>query len=113
MTLSLLRGGFLYYDKELEFFRNILKNFRIDTCIIPFGDKSFRRADKGFRDFLGLSEEYNRLFCVHHESLNERTIYKITDSFYCNYIFMLLPDADATFVAGPYIGAELTQKMII
>lgn len=112
MTLSLLRGGFLYYDKELEFFRNILKNFRIDTCIIPFGDKSFRRADKGFRDFLGLSDEYNRLFCVHHESLNERTIYKITDSFYCNYIFILFPDADATFVAGPYIGAELTQKMI-
>lgn len=104
---------FVYYDKELEFFRNILKNFRIDTCIIPYGDKSFRRADKGFRDFLGLSEEYDRLFCVQHESLNERTIYKITDSFYCNYIFILLPDADATFIAGPYIGTELTQKMII
>lgn len=102
------------YSKELEFFRSILENYKISSCIIADGDTSYRMADHGLRDSLGLNEDYDQLFCTRHETLNENTIFKFTDSFSCNYIFIILPEGDGkTFVAGPYIDREFTQKMII
>ena len=103
------------YSKELEFFRKILENYRINSCIIPAGEKSYRLADRGLRDSLGLSEDYDQLFCTRHETLTENMIFKLTDSFNCNYIFILLPESDnqETFIAGPYIDREFTQKMIV
>ena len=103
------------YEKELQFFRKILENYRINSCIISAGDKSYRLADRGLRDSLGLSEDYDQLFCTRHETLTENMIFKLTDSFSCNYIFILLPESknEETFVAGPFIDKEFTKKMII
>ncbi len=103
------------YIKELNFFRKILENYKINSCIISAGDKSFRQADRGLRDSLGLSEDYDQLFCTRHETLTENMIFKLTDSFSCNYIFILLPESETqeTFIAGPYIDREFTQKMIV
>lgn len=103
------------YEKELKFFRKILENYRINSCIISAGDKSYRLADRGLRDSLGLSEDYDQLFCTRHETLTENMIFKLTDSFNCNYIFILLPenDRERTFIAGPYIDREFTQKMLV
>lgn len=103
------------YEKELNFFRKILENYRINSCIVTNGDTSYRMADRGLRDSLGLSEDYDQLFCTHHETLTENTIFLLTDSFSCNYIFILLPETDnkKTFIAGPYIDREFTQKMVI
>lgn len=103
------------YAKELEFFQKILDNYRINSCIIADGDTSYRMADRGLRDSLGLSKDYDQLFCTHHETLTENTIFLLTDSFNCNYIFILLPETDnkKTFIAGPYIDREFTQQMII
>lgn len=103
------------YEKELNFFRKILENYRISSCIISGGDKSYRLADRGLRDSLGLSEDYDQLFCTRHETLTENMIFKLTDSFNCNYIFILLPESEneETFIAGPYIDREFTQKMLV
>lgn len=105
----------MYCEKELSFFRKILENCRIDSCIINDGDLSYRSADKGIRDSLGLNDDYNQLFCTRHETLDENTILKLTDGFSCNYIFMLLPESDgkSTFIAGPFIDREFTQKMLL
>ena len=65
------------YEKELKFFRSILNNYRIDSCIIPENDKSYRKADRGLRDFLGMEEEYDQLFCTSHGSITENMICKI------------------------------------
>ncbi len=103
------------YSKELNFFRKILTNYKINSCIVPAGDKSYRLADRGLRDSLGLSEDYDQLFCTRHETLTDNMIFKLTDSFNCNYIFILLPESEKeeTFIAGPYIDREFTQKMLI
>ncbi len=103
------------YEKQLEFFQKILENYRINSCVMTDGDTSQRMADRGLRDSLGLSEDYDQLFCTHHETLTENTIFLLTDSFSCNYIFILLPETDnkQTFIAGPYIDREFTQKMVI
>ena len=103
------------YTKELEFFQKILENYRINSCIINDGDTSYRMADRGLRDSLSLNEDYDQLFCTRHETLTENTIFKLTDSFSCNYIFIILPESDnkKTFIAGPFIDTDFTQKMII
>lgn len=105
----------MFYEKEFNFFRKILENYRINSCIIPAGDKSYRQADRGLRDSLGLSEDYDQLFCTRHETLTENMIFKLTDSFNCNYIFILLPESESqqTFIAGPYIDRDFTQKMLV
>ncbi len=105
----------MFYDTELNFFRKILENYRIDSCIIEDGDTSYRLADKGLRDLLRLNDVYDMFFCTRHETLGENTILKITDSFSCNYIFILLPDCDGkkTFIAGPFIDREFTQTMLL
>ena len=103
------------YEKELSFFQKILENYRINSCIMTDGDTSYRMADRGLRDSLGLSEDYDQLFCTRHETLKENTIFLLADNFSCNYIFILLPESEnkKTFIAGPYIDREFTQKMLI
>ena len=105
----------MIYEKELEFFRKILNNYRIHSCIISTDDKSYREADRGLRDFLGMEEEYNQLFCTSHGSITENMICKITDIFFCNYIFILLPDTEpvSTFIAGPFIDVNLNQNSLM
>ena len=105
----------MFYEKELRFFQKILDNYRINSCIISAGDTSYRMADRGLRDSMGLSEDYDQLFCTPHETLTENMIFQLTDSFSCNYIFILLPQCEKkkTFIAGPFISHEFTQKMII
>ena len=103
------------YKKELEFFRKILNNYRIHSCIIPAKDKSYRNADHGLRDFLGLGEEYDQLFCTSHGSITDNMICKITDVFFCNYIFIILPDTKpvSTFIAGPFIDVNFNQNLLM
>jgi hypothetical protein len=103
------------YEKELNFFSKILKNFHINSCIIKNGDTSFRLADQGLRDFLGLEDNYNQFFCTAHETINENTLYKITDEFYCTYIFAVLPETDKqkTFIAGPFVENGITHQQLI
>lgn len=105
-------------EKELEFFRKILNNYRIQSYLVEEGDRTNRKIDYGLRDFLGMDDDYDRLFCTRHETVKEKGIFKITDSFFCNYIFILLPkeDVDApdtTFIAGPYIDIDLSQKTLM
>ena len=103
------------YEKELRFFRSILHNYRIHSCIITANDKSYRKADRGLRDFLGMEEEYDQLFCTPHGSITENMICKITDVFFCNYIFILLPDTEpvSTFIAGPFIDVDINQQTLM
>ena len=106
----------MLYEKELQFFRNILNNYRIQSCIINANDKSYRKADRGLRDFLGMEEEYDQLFCMPHESIIENTICKITDIFFCNYIFIVLPTEDSTvstLIAGPFIDMDINQQTLM
>ena len=61
----------MLYEKELEFFRKILNNYRIHSCIIAENDKSYREADRGLRDFLGMQDDYDQLFCTPPETIKE------------------------------------------
>lgn len=99
------------FTAELDFFQRIMKNSHIDTRIIPRSEPTPPDLDRGLREFLKMEEDYRHTFDETRASLRPRTIYRIRDSFYCSYIFMLLPD-ESLLVTGPYLYEDLTHQMI-
>ncbi|MGN0574315.1 MAG: hypothetical protein ACI4IX_10280, partial [Acutalibacteraceae bacterium] len=81
----------MFYDAELSFFCRILNNAGIDTCIFDETVPTPKMIDRGLREYLDMGEDYRRLVPETIEKAEENTIYKVTDSINCNYIFMILP----------------------
>ncbi len=96
----------MYYDSELNFFRNVVERNKIKTAIMTESEIP-QRIDMGIREFLNLESDYKELFNMLNSHNNEIT--KVVDPFFCNYIFIPLPDTQerTILVVGPY-----TQKLI-
>lgn len=105
----------MFYDAELAFFRRILDNLHIDTCIVTENHPLPENLDKGLRKFLELNEDYMRLFSEPWKKIQPNTIYKVNDGFFCSYISMVLPGTQekSVLVAGPYINTEITRPMLM
>ena len=106
----------MYYKPELDFLRAALKKMRLQTVILhPDQDAPEETPDFGLRKFLGHEVEYTRLFHSTIHQVKENTIYKLTDVYYCNYMFLLLPEAARTscLLVGPYISPQTTRRKIM
>lgn len=103
----------MFYEAELKFLIKLLKNFHIDVHTVYHGMNCDKKIDMGIRDMLGLEEDYRQLFTENR--LEHNTVYKITDSFYCCYIFMALPDdlRNSTLIIGPFTNIEITKEMLL
>ncbi len=102
----------MFYSAELDFFRLVLRNLHIGSSIVAEGQNSETEIDRGLREFLKMTENYNRLFEKPWEKIKPNTIYKFTDIFNCSYIFMLLPDTQekSVLIAGPYMNTDITYQ---
>ncbi len=103
------------YSQQLDFFRRILSNSQINTYIIREGEKDIPKIDLGIREFLGLNDDYRRLFSFPWQKTAPNTVTVVTGSFLCSYIFILLPEAKkkSVLIAGPYITGEFTREMLM
>lgn len=99
------------YEKELNFFINTINKSRINTTIINETDIP-QKIDMGIRDFLNLKKDYSELFVTSSQVKNE--IKKITDPFFCNYIFIPIPDTphSSVLIVGPYTKNFITKEEI-
>ena len=112
----MVKGGFLvFYRAELEFFRKVLFNQHIATCIISESNPLPENIDKGIRKFLELEDNYRKVFSEPWKKMNPNTIYKTVDSFFCSYISFILPDAPekSVLLAGPYTTFDINRTMIL
>ena len=98
------------YDSELNFFRNVIERNKIKTVIITKTEIP-QKIDMGIRDFLNLKSDYEELFNLFG---NDNVITKVTDPFFCNYIFIPLPDntESTVLVVGPYTKKIVTKNEI-
>jgi len=105
----------MYYEAELNFLRKALKKMRLQASLICPDEMPEEWLDFGLRKFLGQEDEYTRAFQTTTQWAKENTIYKLTDPYLCNYIFLLLPDTirPTVFLVGPYMSFEITQQQIL
>lgn len=105
----------MFFTAELTFFRRVLNNSHIDTAILAENQPLPEKLDKGLRKFLELEEDYLQMFADLWKKLNPNTIYKISDSFFCCYIAMVLPETkdNTVLIAGPYVNTEITRQMLM
>lgn len=102
------------YERELLFLRRILRQGHLQSLLIEPEAIFDERMDMGLRRLLG-AQDHNERFCDYFDKIDGRTVYRVTDAFLCNYIFMLLPETDTPTVLliGPYITADLTHEHIL
>lgn len=105
----------MFYEQELTFLKNILKNFSIDTHLIVDGVKPTYKIDRGIRDYICGDESYEDFMEALKKKLSPNTILSITDFFMCSYVFILLPDTDETSVLsiGPYSVTDFSEEGLL
>ena len=100
----------MFYENELNFFRNVIERSKIKTVIITKTEIP-PKIDMGIREFLNLKSDYEKLFNIFGD---DNVITKVEDPFFCNYIFIPLPDTKekTVLVVGPYTKKIVTKDEI-
>lgn len=66
--------------------------------------------DKGLRRILGGSRE--ETFYDFYPGIKPRTLYRVTDIFFCRFLFFLLPEGQLLCI-GPYLNEDLSRQKIL
>lgn len=105
----------MFYNAELSFFQSLLKNFHLTPVLLSQESIDFSLIDQGLRKLLGLEQIYEKLQHFLTNDIKPNTIYRIRDSFYCNYVFLLLPHTDSPTIlmVGPYTCTEITKHSLM
>lgn len=103
------------YASALELLINIGKKFHLQITTLTPGEDRKQTADLGLRAFLGLDDRYDQLFRDTVTQAKDNTIYRLTDEFFCSYLFLILPDTPrhTALIAGPYITFEMSHEQFI
>lgn len=91
----------MLYQRELDFLIRIFEKCNIPTRIISAGDIEARPSSDIFPVLAG--------------KIEDRTFYKMTDVFGCNYLFFKIPytDDEQVLFIGPYITEEDPGETIL
>lgn len=105
----------MFYQSELNFFKRYLTNSQLPYTIITENSSIMTSIDLGLRQMIGLETEYVKLLQFVHSKIAPNKLYRIVDSFHCNYFFLLLPDIEETmvFVIGPYTLQPLNHTQLL
>ncbi len=100
----------MFYKKELDFFIKVIERNKIQTTIVNQKDLP-SKIDMGIREYLNLNKDYEELFKIKTEP---GVVYKIVDPFFCNYIFIPLPETqdNSVLIVGPYTKKVITKESI-
>lgn len=105
----------MFYENELRFLRETFRKCHIQTHIVdphaPLNDT----MDHGLRRLLGREGEYVGSLYEWTGVAKDRTIYRVADSYFCNYLFFRLPDAagERVLLLGPYLTEEITSERLL
>lgn len=104
----------MHYNTQLQFTRDLLQKLHISSYIITEPQKKIACGiDLGLRAMLFGKENYTELLENSMEQATDNTIYRFFDEYYCNYIFMRLPDKDSNFFyIGPYLPSPPSEELI-
>ncbi|MBQ9123583.1 MAG: helix-turn-helix transcriptional regulator [Lachnospiraceae bacterium] len=95
----------MFYDAELSFVQSYLKYSHIQCFLVTEDFESIEQIDFGLRKMIGLQFEYEKLLSFVKGNVAPNRIYRIVDSFFCNYFIFSLPDTPkpTAMVIGPFM----------
>ena len=104
----------MFHEPEFRFLHNTLQKLHLSvTRLTPQAEFDIP-LDLGIRRFLGREDEYRHVFYTLPFQMEGNTIYKVTDAFLCNYLFLRLPEKEPTAVLiGPYMSAQLSREQLL
>lgn len=100
------------YEAELQFLQRILKQMSVPFLVVPADARALHSLDMGLRETLGLAEESVADWTSRMgRSLREKTLFYITDEFYCRYAAVYLPQGKRgeVLVIGPYTSENVDR----
>ena len=104
----------MLHETEFHFLQNVLQKLHLPINRLTPNQTPDQPLDMGIRRFLGRDDEYRHLFTILPFQLDGNTIYKITDAFWCNYLFLLLSEKERiAVVIGPYMSAQLSREQLL
>ena len=104
----------MFHEMEFRFVQNIFSKLHLAIQPVTPSEQAEPPLDLGLRRFLGQAEAYHHLFEKIPFQLEGNTIYKITDSFRCNYLFLPLPtESPCVIIIGPYMTAQLSREHLL
>ena len=104
----------MLHQPEFCFLKTALEKLHLPVnCLTPDCTPE-QPLDMGIRRFLGREEEYRHLFQAMPFQMAQNTIYKMSDAFLCNYLFLLLPGrTQQAVLIGPYLTVQLTREQLL
>lgn len=102
------------YQTEFRFLEQTMAKLHLQTALLIPGEIPTKAPDLGLRHFLGQTEDYLRFFTELPQQIQPNTIYKMTDAYLCNYLFLRLPSGlPSILLLGPYLTVSLTHQQIL
>lgn len=104
----------MFYKSELKLLRETFRKCHIQTLVITDTDAADYKIDMGLTRLLGIEDKFHDYFKKILYDLSRNTVYRFSDSFFRNYIFLLLPDtSEKVYLAiGPYLSKTYSRNEI-
>lgn len=101
----------MFYQAQLDFLLQMLSNMHLHYSVFPVETPPLSDVDLHLRELLGITHDYPALETYFRQQMKDNTICHITDSFFCHYSCLLLPDLPekTMLVVGPYVTEILTK----
>jgi len=101
----------LSYTVQLDYLLKVLKKMNLQAFIVSEGTTPGSSVDLGLRNILGINAGYETTFSCPSGWADEKTVYKLSDEFMCNYIFMLIPEG--ALLIGPYQTFDVRREQLL
>lgn len=104
----------MVYQAELDFLINTLRKMNLQALLMTPDNMYRQRPDFGLRKFLGIESLYDQALQQVPSVMKPNSFNKLTDEFFCNYIFLRLPDTDEVhLIIGPYAAFRVPRERLL
>lgn len=105
----------MYYEAELTFLQSFLKRLSVDVSFLTPGSTPSPAIDRGLRELLHTGGTRDAFLALFTPQKPQNIIYKLTDDYFCRYIFLLLPDTvpETAMVIGPYTSTNVSDQTVM
>lgn len=99
------------YQKELDFLTSVLKKCNLNVYLFDAKQPIGQNIGEGIRKFLD-EKTADIPFEDAVGGVEERIVYRLTDSFNCQYMFLKLPN-EQVLLTGPYIIDDISREWVL